>query len=325
MSNGICVVGRGCRMGLGSMTEDFCSEMNPDKTLIMGRVTHGENDLSKFKNVRLVDETRWKNDKGYIAELIWPCKIVVGFETFYRDSLPAILREWEVKTVMFPMWEWSPPSILDADYIINLSDTDQQQYPQGLRYDWPASSAVHEENRVINWPPKTFVHLAGNAQHNRDGTKQVLLAAIALYGTGAKLRVYHSFDLTQWSIPYSDQDVIELRPSVASRRDLFSGMDCLVQPRGLPGHSLPINEAIGEGIPVIPLALPDWVNCPYRVSARRTENQLRCRVPTNLWEANLEELGYRMRSMALGEAWAEPAPRVPTWNEFRAWWDATIL
>ncbi len=374
MSNGLVVVGRDDRMGLGSMAQDFCEGMKPDRLVLVDVGSRkGKLPESLSWAGQVISVPRGKLNTWGIENILHECKIVVGFETWYSDQLTEVARGMGVKSVLFPMWEWSSKQqCARSDELICLSKTDhdwalsQGFYPDRChRYDWPACPSlsnplpatvecpkcrlilnrsllsfehldpvrcpgclegwVSSGRRKVNWPPKVFAHFAGNASHNRDGTREVLLSARYLMGTGAELRVYSSFDLGRLTSPGERLGPIALMPSATTRREMFDGVDCLVFPRRLGGHSLATNEAAGEGIPTIVLDLPDWQEWPYRVPAHpqpleRFGNQT-CPVS----RADPEELGQLMRQMALGvDCRSHLNPKVPSWDEFRQWWQKEI-
>lgn len=326
LGEGMCVIGRANQMGLGTMTDEFCAAFNPESVLIVDYSPEQKLDISGLKNVTVVPRKSME-DSDLLAQLLRGLDIVVGFETYYNDELPQIARSHGMTSVMFPMWEWSPESVIHSDLLVCLSEHDLNHYgpKSSIRFDWPASPAVHEANRVINWPPKTFVHPAGNAWHNRDGTRETLSAATHLRDTPAKLLVYHSFEIKGHF--WYDDKTTELCGSAKGRDGLLKGADCVVSPRRLPGHSLPINEAGGEGIATIVLDLPDWNMWPYRVrtypSSPFTCN--RGSQPLQAWEANPAELGQLMRDMALGLIDYEEGPVFPTWEEFKAAWAKWLI
>lgn len=339
MGNGVCVIGRDDRMGLGSMTADFCQGMQPDRLVLVdvgsrkGKIT-----IPKESYGEIVRVPRNSIPDGYLTSILRDMQVVVGFETWYWPQLPTIARSMGGKTVLFPMWEWSSDRDCgNSDYLLCLSETDYRKYwcrpmPRVTRIkcDWPACSEIHDPNRQLNWPPKNFVHIAGNASHNRDGTKEVLQAAKHLVGAGATLRINAGFNYSNWcpeemkkSSPYEGMR-LELEAGFPTRKDLFANCDCLVQPRRLGGHSLPINEAMGEGIPVLTLDLPDWQNNPYRIPAWKQPQERFGPGMCDVWSASPDELGWWMRGMALGNIAKAEGPKLPTWDEFREWWGRNI-
>lgn len=314
------VIGRADRMGLGSMTEDFCHAMQPDRTILVNWADRVGLDVARFKNSTMVTRHEWSNNVADVIDYaLRDIDLAVGFELFYHEQFTEIAKARGVTTCMFPMWEWSPESVRRSDLLVNLSETDQQTYPQGVRMDWPASPLVHTPDRVFNWPPKTFVHLAGNASHNREGTREVIAAASFLRGTGAKLIVYSNFSLVAEQAATDPTTPIEFRGSVSSRRELLREADCMVCPRGLPGHSLPINEATGEEIPCIVLDLLDWKAWPYRLDSYSTGPTFLRGLGGNhyLSQVDVRQLGQAMRDMAGGLVDLKPCPKLPTWDEFK--------
>jgi hypothetical protein len=117
------------------------------------------------------------------------------------------------------------------------------------------------------------------------------------------------------------EHVVEFAGGVESRTDLLKDCDCLVQPRRLPGHSLPINEATGEGIPCIVLDLPDWKDYPYRVKSVLDTPQRFGTYNGPMVKADVEVLGQLMRSMTEGkDCQSHLMPKLPTWEEFKVQW-----
>jgi hypothetical protein len=195
-------------------------------------------------------------------------------------------------------------------------------YKKGFRYDWPASLELKDCAREVTWPPKQFFHVAGNAQHNRDGTRQVLEAAKYLDGTGTELLLYHSFDVK--SVFGEHQGPIRYMGSFDSRADLFKVGDVMLCPRGLAGHSLPVWEAAACNIPCITLDMPDWNQFPYRVKPYPAGENLRAHLTVPLMRADPAELGHLMREMAAGNVERLAGPTVPTWREFSHAWEARL-
>lgn len=324
---GLCVIGRANQMGLGSMTEDFVREMRPDSVIVIDPERGQPLDTSALPSDRTIVVTlsEWATDTRTVRSLIHGAKIIVGFETFYRDDFPELVRilskDRYVATVCFPMWECSPESVAEASCLIHLSDQDNEHYLKGHRLDWPASPAVHDPDRVTHWPPRTFVHIAGNANHGRNSTAEVLKAAEYLRGTSAKLAVYHAFPIYGDWLP-SVHAPVEFRGSVPTRRQLLEGCDCLVHPQQFEGLSLPISEAAGEGIPIIALDLPQWCLWTHTVTARPVGQKHFSRT-VDVCAPDPDELGLLMQGMAQGTVPQIPLEdrwRPPTWDEFRRIW-----
>lgn len=321
LGDGMLVIGRCERMGLGSMTEDFCRAFHPEHLVVVDRGR--EQMFSPHDVARNVYRS-----SGEVPPIPTQVHTLVGFETFYNTTFLVRAIQREIKVVLFPMWEWTlDEHARSSQKLVVLSDTDAQYYEKYrdnvVPMRWPASPACHAE-RVLNWPPRTFVHIAGNASHNRDGTTQVLEAAKYLKGTDSKLIVYSAFRADQWE--HDKTAPIEFCQAAKSRRELFDRADCLVQPRRLGGHSLPIDEAVGEGIPVVTLVGDDW-NCraSFTVSAISQAPERFGRVWAPMHRTDAGELGSLLYRLARGEL-ARPEPKsLPTWDDFKSEWSAKIV
>jgi len=324
VATGMLVIGRNERMGLGSMTEDFCRGFHPEHLVIINRGRPAMYDPAPLceKGGVYTDSafSRWKIPEGVTQ--------IVAFETFYFDSVVTEANKRGIKSVLFPMWEWTPPTQAAAvDRLVVLSGTDlhfYRDYPnKTVRMKWPRFTEMSSPYK--DWPPRTFIHVAGNAKHNRDGTKQVLAAAEHLIGTEARLVVYSAFGAERlW--PYNPDAPIEFRSSTPSRLELFADGDVLVQPRRLGGHSLPINEAAAVGMPVIALGHEDWSDYSHPLQLPWVSDGIERfgRVHAPMMRCDPDELGLLMKNLALGLI-KRPAPKsIPSWDDFVAEWNRVI-
>jgi hypothetical protein len=327
VTKGLAVVGRANCMGLGSMTEDFCREMRPELIIIIDPENGMKIDTSRIAgNVVVVRSKDWARLSTLPANLLCNMRVVVGFETFYSDLFMSYCVGLGVKTLLFPMWECSPNYVSMVDLLVCLSSKDDEHYSERpfknmVRCQWPASPMPSVVQQSRNWPPKIFTHIAGNANHNRNGTREVLRAATYLRGTGAKLAVYSNFDFPlSWSAFQTGNSPIERRGHARERADLFIDADCLVHPQQIPGLSLPINEAAGCGIPVICLSIDDWYGWPYSLPAHRAGTTHFARGVTEVLAPDIDQLGQLMADMATGNVDRVVPPQPPTWADFRKQW-----
>jgi hypothetical protein len=327
MNTGMLVIGRADIMGLGSMTADFCRALEPERVVLIDTLRGLPIDMGPFAdrpdNVTVIRMKDWQSDPAIIIRELANMKIVVGFETFYSDLLPSLAKgnsTGPTKSAMFPMWECSPGSVAESDFLFYLSGQDANFYgpDKGIRCTWPASPVVYDPDRVINSPPRRFVHAAGNAAHNRNSTQQVLEASLFLKGTGAELHVYHSFRIPGPWMPAFGAPV-KFCGSVPSRRDLLVGCDCFVHPQQFEGLSLPISEAAAERIPIIAVDLPQWRGWTHTVSASPAGHK-RFTQSVEMFAPDPVELGELMRGLALGTVAPITPQRQPTWDEFKADW-----
>jgi hypothetical protein len=316
------VIGRATRSGLGSMTADFCAEMQPERTVIIDVQNGMTMDLSPFRDPFVVALRDWRRSVDVAKELLAGMKWVVGFETFYCGHVTAVARAEGAQTVIFPNWEWSPDSVLLADMLICTSATDAAYYgPVTLNaagHAWPITSSVITD-KERNWPPRVFVHNAGTSP-DRNNTKAVVSAARWLSGTDARLFVH-----SQVPLDMPEHDHVAFRGETSHRVHLYDEADVFVHPIGYGGLSLPIREAAANRIPTIIPELPEWSSWPYPVVMGDSYATKINRHVVRMHRPDIDHLGALMRSMALGEISRRLPPPPPTWDEFRAWWRARVM
>lgn len=337
--NGICVVGRANRTGLGMMTLDFCRAMRPDKLILIdvggSLVFYPEwfDELAaggmEVKVVKLEDwrdtiTPRFLLSGGEVKRLI-------GFETLYCDNISYVTHCLDIKVICLPNWECSPTEVKDYDCLICLSKKDRQFYDMAdggawlMNGRWPCAneaicSKVQLVGKFASHLPERFAHNAGQASHNRNGTWETLQAARWLAGTKARLVVRSQFPIPQQWIPAGAP--IDIVVSEAEyRADLYRYADVFIHPMQFPGLSLPLIEAAGNRIPSIVLDLPEWADHPHRVPVSSSPPRVKkFAVPVEMHSADVESLGKMMRGMATGEIMLKLPPAPPTWNGFREWW-----
>lgn len=395
MRKGLFVVGRAESMGLGTHTEEFAAAMQPERVVVMDCMNGRPLFAERIDNSVVVDVRQWRARPQRQMELLAGAEVVVAFETFYDDGLTGRMYRAGVKTVLLPMWEWSPPAnVCGADLNVCLTEHDlahvmrMRQHTGARRNravlaDWPASPFVNKlceacggtgkdcrtkgeiagdwneawirddmarvemlevmvkkclkcggvgNPREINWPPKRFLHLAGNASHNRDGTLEVLKAARYLAGTGATITVRHAFPMNALvghetlttEEKLGTEANVDFVGRTADRAEMFAGHDVLLCPRRLPGHSLPVNEATGAGLPCVVNDLPDNARWPYRVPCEADGFMAFGARRERTYGANVTVLGTLLRRMARGEEPLLPCPRLPTWVEWATTFDSWV-
>lgn len=296
------------------MTLDFVEAMRPERIVVIDPGNPPAADLPRLRdrNPIVIQRHAWRKNPTLIADTIRGFRTVIGFETWYSRCFHRVARELGVRSVLLPMWECSPRNET-ADHYVNVTDQDQFFYPAGVRQDWPVADSCVRTRRT-EWPPRRFVHLAGNGgSHARNNTHFVMEAAKYLEGTGAELVVR-----SQDPKPFEGRGVT-VEGEIADRADLFDGMDVLVFPTGIQGLALPLNEAAANCIPCIVPDLPQWRDWPYRVPVHRYD-RVKVALRFEMARPNVEGLGALMRRMALGLEPRKLPPAGGTWRVFREWW-----
>lgn len=219
----IGLIARADNSGLGAMAWEFARHI-------------------KFDQIMLKSNGRYKTypDRFYNLVDDLTCDIVVSIETFYDYK-----KKEGQKTILLPMYECSPVhQVQGADKIINVSLLDQRIYPQGVYLPWPVNRTVlpFKLRREAN----TFIHNAGHGGlGGRNGTKE-LIEALAFTTADFKL-------IIQSQIPVVCKDPrVEVRvQDLENYWELWTEGDVFIFPEKFNGLSLPIQEAMSVGMPIM--------------------------------------------------------------------------
>jgi len=318
----LAVLGRADPTGLGAMTDDFCRAMDPDLALVVDYSTRGKTDPGLVPGSIVLPQTELRFS-DFWAEMLAGYDALVGFETFYDEAVLRGAKLAGCKTILFPMWECTQPWCDAADVMVCLSPADEARYPRGIPMRWAVDPRRFQPRTDICWPPKLIQHNAGTLGLNgRNGTEEFLQAARYLSGTGVAVLVRAQEQIpTEWRTPDA-----YYAGMVDQREDLWREMDLFVFPLKIPGLALPLIEAAAVGIPtlIVDIAERRDYHADFRVPIGRT---YRCRIGGNEVEyraADVEALGRRMRSMALGNVRVRVPPHPPTWHKFKTRWQNTV-
>jgi hypothetical protein len=323
------VIGRADPTGLGTLTVEFCHGMHGyiSKALILERDSRGATDTSNIHpdiDVEVVKEIT--NEK--LEEFLPSLDAVVGFETFYNHDIFSIAHRQGVKTVVFPMWECSPVNVGAADFVFNLSDTDQHWFPWGVRCDWPIDD-WELAPREVKVPPQRIVCNAGslglNNRNNVDAVKKAFLLG-ALSGTGCELLIRsHHHECTSFlETPHGR--MIEAAGPARTREEIYDGADVIIHFQAHDGLALPLVEAAQCRIPTLVLDIEGYkhypdsmrINCPTSTLHKIGDREIR------YWRPSVEHLAEVMNGLATGKIFPALPPRPATWGEFENIWLETL-
>lgn len=150
-----------------------------------------------------------------------------------------------------------------------------------------------------------FLHVAGRKTHDdRNGT-QDLIKAVSLIPDSVDFELVIKTQTAE--VVYANStNTIDSRIKIDSsqpvdERDLYRGFDAMVLPRRYAGASLPMNEALASGLPVImthidpnDLILPHW----WLVDAERV-GSFDARTTIDVYSADEESLAGRIAQFAV--------------------------
>lgn len=182
--------------------------------------------------------------------------LFIAFETPYEWNLFRLARKRGVKTILIPMYECEPkplpaypdvvlaPSLLDYDVFKDEAKANFQIEYLPIPVDRLKVPFRQREKAL------TFQHNAGHGGIiGRNGTTE-LLAAIPMLKSDAKVIIY-----TQKKIDF-DHPKCEIRVgNFENYWDMWGSNDVFIFPHKFDGLSLPIQEALSSGMPVISTAI----------------------------------------------------------------------
>jgi glycosyltransferase involved in cell wall biosynthesis len=260
--------------GLGTQTLEAHRHLKPAKTLLIN-VGHLHNTTTHCNKrsypERYPDATvfnGWEPDAHLLTQWLRGLDAVFGAETFYSDQFIPLAKRMGVRTVLQPNYEflrpYPPPDMLAVPSLWHWDEIPEPKIhlPVPIALDrfgdrrQCGSPRQGDAARCPNKGPRTFLHTVGRpAIHDRNGTPDVL-AALRHVKSDIRLilRCQDASYLQQSRIhahvPTNVEVVID-STDVRDYWDNYTEGDVLILPRRYGGLCLPVNEALGAGMPVI--------------------------------------------------------------------------
>lgn len=245
----IGLIGRADQGGLGTMTAEFARHLHPDRVLVvdLGAEGRGQVHLDRFTDystdVGVV--TSWPHFDPKAADwLLREIDVLYTAETWYWPEIQTMAAERGIKTVLHSMPELHNGSIVaDEIWVPTSWEIDRIPGARLMPVPVPLDRFPQRESREAN----TFLHIAAIAMKDRNGTDIVLNSipfinaqvTLAFRGIDGNLSGAHSVA------------TVEIWPGTEEYWDMTQGADVLVFPRRYAGLSLPMQEAMGRGMPII--------------------------------------------------------------------------
>lgn len=237
--------------GLGTLSQMFDEHIGFSKALVLdnGKYKAFPDRFPNAKVVRKIgrEEADW---------LLTGIDLLLCFETPYDWELFRLARKRGVKTALIPMYECEPkplpvypdalicPSLLDYD--VFKSEAKDKSLVEYLPIPIDrAKVPFRQRSKAL-----VFQHNAGHGGIiGRNGTTE-LLAAIPMLKSDAKVIIY-----SQKHIDFSHPKCEIRVGNFAHYSDMWGDNDVFVFPHKFDGLSLPINEALSSGMPVLSTAI----------------------------------------------------------------------
>jgi glycosyltransferase involved in cell wall biosynthesis len=316
----IGLIARADNTGLGHQSWAFHRHMRPAKTLVVdftGTSASGK-DLGIHPDRFPGDTTvvTGPPDRGTLMRFLDDLDTVFTMETPYNFDLFFMCRDRKIRTVLQANWEMMAyhqddgrvpfPDVLAFPSSWHFADARERFGDRTEVIHLPVPVVIDRDETPAH--PGTclrFLHVAGHpAVGDRNGTRDLLAA---LRYIKSEITVTLTCQRPGWLAaliqPGQKPDnvtlVIDSSPP-QDYRDLYTGQDALILPRRYGGLCLPVNEALGAGIPVIlPDISPntDWLPTEWLVSATLTDT-IMTKTPTDVYRTDPPSLASRIDRMA---------------------------
>ena len=322
------LIARADGSGLGTQTLELYRHLSPHRTLVID-VGHLHNSTTHCNKATYLDRypgamvcRGWQLGGQQLVEFLRGLDVVVTCETPYGPDLIPLARRMGVRSVICPNYEfldrshrpdlWAAPSLWHWDEIpepkIHLPvpialDRFGDRRPSGAP-KWQGDAA-----RCPNKGPRHFLHLVGRpAIHDRNGTPDVL-AALRHVKSDIRLTVkcQDVNYLAQLRIHAHVPPNVELIVDSSDTRDYWDNYrvgDVMILPRRYGGLCLPVNEALGAGMPVIMTDISpnnQWLPAEWLVPATKTAEFMACN-RVDVHQADSVALAARIDLFASDEA-----------------------
>jgi glycosyltransferase involved in cell wall biosynthesis len=275
------MIARADQSGLGVQTWEFFQHMHPDKVMLIDVSSeYGPGDENKkivfsypgdfCKDVVV---RGWEPTPNQIEGFLDGLDVVYTAETFYGYDIIHRAKQRGIRTYVHtnPEFCWhmvnpllpKPTSFLaPTRWLLERLPDPKQVLPFPVateRFNEMCDGRCARDECVCPmFPPTNFLHVIGRpAAYDRSGTPE-LLRALQYVTAPITLTIrclqadYVDGLLDNLGLPPSDNVTLVVDTSdVRDYWDLYQGQHVLVAPRRWGGMSLPVQEAMGAGMPVI--------------------------------------------------------------------------
>lgn len=319
------LIARADARGLGIQTKAFHDQMQPAKTMVVDCPSAQPLPIRRdwYPNAAWV--------KGIPSQLDWwefldGVDVVYTAETGYGSTLWAEAEQRGMRTVLHANYEFMDvrdrPTVWAAPSLWHIHD-----FPTGAVH-LPVPVETHRfQPREPHPGPRHFLHIVGRpAIHDRNGTQDLLYALCHVTAEiTVTIRCQDPHYLAQfegWAAPRNVR-INLVSGDVADYADMYDA-DVLVMPRRFGGLCLPVNEALGAGMPVV---MPDiapnnqWLPSEWLVPAHHA-GSFRAKQPVELHTTNHRDLAAKIDELATDDAFYRLAVKKAHQLRAEMSWDA---
>jgi glycosyltransferase involved in cell wall biosynthesis len=234
--------------GLGVMTVDFFRNLIVQKVLVVPG--NEPNYLDRFNRPGvsvIVCPTRVPT-LGEIDRFLENVDVIVAFETPYDWNIFMRARQFGIKTVLIPMYEWTPSNDkipCYPDLFLCPSRLDYDELPEPKQYI-PTPVNTDTIPFRLRTQAQKFVFINGTGGFKGRNSLHVLLDVIPVVKSSVEFLIR-----SQVPIPPISDTRVTLQMEEVDYENLWKEGDIYLHLHRWDGLSLPINEAMAAGMPII--------------------------------------------------------------------------
>lgn len=248
----IGLVARADNSGLGILSEAFYKHLPIAKVMVVANNVY-EIHPERFPGALICKIGT--PDLEEIGEFLKDIDLVLTFETPYNWNLFSEARKRGIKTILIPNYEWLPPTIpvvpdlficpskLDYDEIVNNSAFGNKDNAIYL----PIPIDRERTPFKLRKKAETFLFNNGHGGYMDRNSSKELFEAISLIKKDIKFKIHSQ---VYFSDVINDSRVEVIYGDIPYE-ELYSEGDIFLFPHKFDGLSLPIQEALSAGLPII--------------------------------------------------------------------------
>jgi len=248
----IGLVGRCDAGGLGTMALDFYKHLPIHKTMLV--LSQYPNYPENFKDAYICE--RGAPTLEEVDKFLEDLDVVLAIETPYNWSIFSRAREKGVKSVLIPMYEWTKPELPEnPDLLLCPSEYDLEILKDmPIEKKWIQTPVDRKKFPFkVRGGNKEFVFNNGHGGHMGRNSLSEFLYALSMTELDAKFLVRSQIPFEGNADTRIDYTVGEIK-----HEDLWKAGDIYVHLHKFDGLSLPLQEAMSAGFPVIAIDRPPY-------------------------------------------------------------------
>lgn len=227
------IIGRDNKKGLGTLTWGYVKHLPITRVLCLGDV--GEKRYAKGWYYRHMTD-------GLADRFLTGLDAVILLETAFPNVL-TLAKQKGVKTLLKVNYEYLPEKHVAPDVYLCSSSLNYESVA-GNKKLLPDPVDTDEVTFRLRKKAKTFVHTTGKTIGDANGTNEVI-EAIKKVKSDVRFIIYSFADLKV------NDPRVEVRKPTDNYYELFTEGDVFLSPQKFRATSLPIQEAMASGMPVL--------------------------------------------------------------------------